>query len=125
VLAFAMLDIDHFEDQRRERGQRIADLLLVSVTIAWLGELDEGDVLARYGGDEFTLLLCRNSLGEAQEVLRRLQRATPEGLGICVGAALLRPDEDPRQAVLRAERAMQAMRTQGIEAMGLDQAISS
>jgi len=111
VVTIAILDVDDFAGHCEAKGDQIGDLLLVSATIAWLSELTKDDVLVRYGTDEFALLVQRPSMAEAQDVLRRVVRATPEGIAISSGAALLRPDEDPLDAELRAERAMRASRT--------------
>ena len=125
VLTVAILDVDDFTQLRESRGDRIADLMLVSATISWLGELGNDDVLARYGPDEFALAIQRASMAEAQEVLRRVVRATPSGLLISSGAALLRPEEEPSEAQHRAESAMRATRIDALPREALEQELTS
>lgn len=108
VLTITILNIDNLEQHRGAKSQQIADLLLVSATLAWLGELASEDVLARYGDDSFAVLIQRDSMAEVQEVLRRVLRATPEDLSVSSGAALLRPNENPVEAERRATSALHA-----------------
>ncbi|MDP2288565.1 MAG: diguanylate cyclase [Actinomycetota bacterium] len=125
VLTIAILDIDNAEQLRTARGQHVSDLLLVSATIAWLEELTANDVLARYGPDGFALMVQRESMKETQETLRRVVRATPEGLSVSSGAALLRGDQDPVEAQLRAASAMQASRSTRRDLLELELDITS
>ena len=108
VCTIAMLRIDNLERLPGSPTNRRRDLLLISASLAWLSELDSDDVLARYATDEFSLMISRDSVTQAQEVLRRVLRATPSELSVSVGAALMRPDEEPSLAVDRAVSALQA-----------------
>ena len=125
VLTIALLHIDDFARQRETKAGRIAELLLVSATIAWLGELGDDDVLARYGPDEFVLAIQRSSMADAQETLRSVVRATPEAMSISSGAAVLRPDEDAAAALGRAEGAMRASKTGIVPRQRLEQELTS
>ena len=125
VLTIALLHIDDFARQRETKAGRIAELLLVSATIAWLGELSDDDVLARYGPDEFVLAIQRSSMADAQETLRSVVRATPEAMSISSGAAVLRPDEDAAAALGRAEGAMRASKTGIVPRQRLEQELTS
>ena len=113
VCTIAMLDIDNLAQHRDSEVKQHGDLLLIAASLAWLSELGSGDVLARYGQDAFALMIIRDSVPEAQEVLRRVLRATPESLSVSVGAALVRPDEDPALAVKRAKSALHAAMVEG------------
>lgn len=125
VLTIAILAIDNLADTRASKGANIADLLLLSATIAWLGELTDEDLLARYGPESFALLMQRDSMTEAQAVLRRVVRATPSDLTVSSGAALLRPDEAPAAAEQRAMGAMHASRAGVLPRFEIEQNISS
>ncbi|MDO8731464.1 MAG: GGDEF domain-containing protein [Actinomycetota bacterium] len=125
VCAITILHIDDFTRHLETRGQHIGNLLLISAAIAWLEELSADDVIARYGEDEFALLIRRKSITEVQEVLRRVVRAAPQELTITSGAALLRPDENPVEAERRAESAMQAARSGTRPQIDIEQSITT
>lgn len=120
VLTITILSIDNLAQHRGAKSQQIGDLLLVSATLAWLGELATEDVIARYGDDAFALLIQRDSMSEVQEVLRRVLRATPEDLSVSSGAALLRPNEDPVEAEQRATSALLAMSSGARDVSGIN-----
>ena len=68
---------------------------------AWVHELRAGDILARYGGDEFALVLPFSSRDEAADVVRRLRRAHPASWS--VGFADWAPGESLYDALKRAD----------------------
>ena len=125
VCTIAIVDIDNFAQHQDAGIQQQGDLLLVSASLAWLGELQPDDVLARYGTDEFALMICRDTVAKAQEVVRRVLRATPQPLTVSVGAALLRQDEDPRDAEHRANSALHAAMSSGRASINLEQNITN
>jgi diguanylate cyclase (GGDEF)-like protein len=76
--AIAILDLDHFKSYNDTHGHLAADRLLRRTAAAWRSALRETDVLARWGGDEFVLLLpaCDRSCSGA--VIERLRTACPD-----------------------------------------------
>jgi diguanylate cyclase (GGDEF)-like protein len=59
LLAVLFLDLDHFKDVNDTLGHAIGDRLLKSVVHRLLACLRESDLLCRWGGDEFVLLIPR------------------------------------------------------------------
>ncbi|MFA6016058.1 MAG: EAL domain-containing protein [Gallionellaceae bacterium] len=55
--ALLFIDLDNFKTLNDTRGHGIGDLLLVEVSKRLLASVREGDSVARFGGDEFVLLL--------------------------------------------------------------------
>lgn len=73
LIAVMFLDLDRFKEVNDTLGHSAGDLLLQSVVQRLLGCLRETDVLARWGGDEFVLLLPQiHGRENASEVARRL-----------------------------------------------------
>lgn len=72
-LCVAMLDIDHFKAVNDTYGHPVGDQVIRS--LAWLlkGRLRASDVIGRYGGEEFIVVLRNAGLDEAQAVLERIR----------------------------------------------------
>ena len=66
-LSVLMLDIDHFKRFNDSFGHDAGDHLLQEVALALLGNVRERDIVTRYGGEEFTILMPAASLQRAQE----------------------------------------------------------
>ena len=64
--ALLFIDLDHFKDLNDTRGHNVGDQLLVAVARLILDCLREGDTVARFGGDEFVVIL--EALGADQEL---------------------------------------------------------
>ncbi len=73
--SLALLDLDDFKAVNDTRGHLAGDTLLTELAGAWQAQLRKGDLLARYGGDEFALILPDTGRDEAVRLLERLRRA--------------------------------------------------
>lgn len=88
-LGVLMMDIDHFKQVNDTYGHLVGDRLLVTVTGIAKTVLREGDVLIRYGGEEFLALLPAASSEDLRLVGERLRRAVEEA-SIADGAQTIR-----------------------------------
>ena len=120
-LALAVIDLDDFKLVNDDGGHAAGDRLLVELAGIWTASLRPGDLLARFGGDEFVLLVAGAAEDQVDTVLARLARAHPApwtaGAVLCAGAesldeAIDRADarlyvakEPRRDAIERARRA--------------------
>ena len=68
-----IIDIDHFKSVNDLRSHQLGDEVLRIVAGMIRGHCREGDVCARYGGDEFVLCLAGANLDDALAVLERLR----------------------------------------------------
>jgi diguanylate cyclase len=102
-VSVALMDIDDFKRFNDSRGHQAGDRLLVAAAAAWQGQLREGDVLCRWGGDEFAALLPDCSEGAAQEIIARVTSTTP-GLQSCAaGVAAWDGAETSDELIWRAD----------------------
>ncbi len=77
-LSCIMFDIDHFKKINDSYGHRIGDFILREFSQLVKRYTRKSDLLARYGGDEFILLLPQTSLKGALNEARRLQKVVRE-----------------------------------------------
>ena len=112
-LCVALIDVDFFKAVNDERGHQAGDRLLKSAAAAWRSTLRPADVLARPGGDEFTLLLPDCDLDRATTVLERLREATPSGRTCSIGVAQWDPAEHGDELVARADDALYRAKDSG------------
>jgi diguanylate cyclase (GGDEF)-like protein len=124
MLAVVFLDLDGFKTINDTLGHAVGDELLKNVAQRLTGCLRQGDILARWGGDEFTLLLSPISSAEdvtkiAAQILDTLN--TPlqfEGqelhIKASLGIALAPYDGEDAQTLLKnADAAMYRAKQQG------------
>ena len=76
-LTVVLVDLDGFKQVNDRHGHAAGDRLLVELSSAWRGELRPTDLLARYGGDEFVLVLPDTDVVAAEDVVRRLREVSP------------------------------------------------
>ncbi|MCB8879819.1 GGDEF domain-containing protein [Acidisoma cellulosilytica] len=74
-----ILDIDHFKLINDTRGHRAGDEALVAVAARCRAAIRAGDLLARFGGEEFTVLLHDTPMPQAKLVAERLRALIAEG----------------------------------------------
>lgn len=73
-LSCLFIDLDHFKRVNDEHGHQAGDAVLVAVA-RLLGErLRSTDVLARFGGEEFVILLPNTSTRDAMEIAEQIRR---------------------------------------------------
>ena len=119
-----MLDIDHFKRTNDTYGHTVGDHLLQEVAQSFRQELRRVDVVGRYGGDEFVVLLPENDLPAARQVAERLRKsiarrriATPKGsakVTASLGVAAVDCEENTLEQLLaRADQALYAAKQRG------------
>jgi diguanylate cyclase (GGDEF)-like protein len=70
-----MFDLDHFKKINDRYGHPVGDQALRETVRAIAAELREGDILARFGGEEFLVLLPMTGLDAARLLAERLRQA--------------------------------------------------
>lgn len=107
AFALVMFDLDHFKAINDTNGHATGDTVLQEVTRLVGERLRESDVLGRWGGEEFMVLLPGNGPQQAARVAREVRRRVAEHpfpevgrVTISLGVAVYRPGE-PRSELLR------------------------
>ncbi len=77
-LLLALLDIDHFKPINDQHGHSTGDRALQAFTAAVRGSVRDTDVLARWGGEEFVLMLCDTRVDDGMELLDRVRSAVAQ-----------------------------------------------
>ncbi|MDQ1248033.1 MAG: hypothetical protein QG597_2405 [Actinomycetota bacterium] len=116
----AILDLDHFKEFNDSQGHQAGDRVLAAAADAWRRQLRRTDLLARYGGEEFGLLLPGVSVAEAVTTLERLREVMPYEQTVSIGAAQVRPGEDPIDALRRADVALYRAKAEGRDCVRID-----
>jgi diguanylate cyclase (GGDEF)-like protein len=119
-MALLLMDIDHFKGVNDTHGHQMGDRVLLDFAQRITGLLRRPDLLARFGGEEFVLLLPETTLDEALAVAERiLARVAEPGEGlppitVSVGVATNRPDEAEIDTLLaRADKALYKAKDEG------------
>jgi two-component system, cell cycle response regulator len=106
-IAVLAIDIDRFKRINDTRGHAAGDRVLKQVVDRVTSALRPSDLVARMGGDEFTVMMPETGLDAALQIAERLCSRigdTPvEGIAVTVsiGAAASRPDEEKVDATVR------------------------
>jgi diguanylate cyclase (GGDEF)-like protein len=113
-LAIALIDIDHFKAINDHAGHAAGDAALRDVVSAISGCLRPHDLLGRFGGDEFLLILPHTSNSEAFTVSSCIEQSVRElsipgdvmPLTISIGLTQATPGEVAAPLLARADKAL-------------------
>ncbi|MCZ4493550.1 MAG: hypothetical protein JWP53_2481 [Conexibacter sp.] len=112
-LAVAMLDLDFFKHYNDENGHLAGDHLLRRAAHAWSHDLRATDVLARWGGEEFALLLPGCDGPHAARLVERLRGTLPDGVTFSAGVSCTDGSTAPRTLVDAADQALYLAKANG------------
>lgn len=116
-LALALIDLDHFKHINDTYGHACGDQMLIALAQTCQANIRPGDRFARFGGDEFVLLLPGTDQAQAYLVVERMYRllttqpviweGCPVALSISAGIAERQGAADTLDALLaRADQAL-------------------
>jgi diguanylate cyclase (GGDEF)-like protein len=111
-LSVLLLDIDGFKKYNDTYGHLKGDMVLKTFARLFSGQLRASDTIARFGGDEFTVILPETNRRKALAVADRIKTAVAgqsfenSSLSVSIGVACLRPGLTPEQLLEEADRDM-------------------
>ncbi|HEY1626093.1 MAG TPA: GGDEF domain-containing protein [Streptosporangiaceae bacterium] len=85
-VAVLLVDVDHFKRVNDSHGHLVGDEVLRSLAGELRQQVRDSDVVGRFGGEEFTVLLPRTEANEALQIAERLRRSAST-LSILAGEA--------------------------------------
>lgn len=122
-LSVALLDIDNFKKLNDTLGHDAGDKALQHLANIVKETIRPTDVVARFGGEEFVILLPNTPLNEGVEAVVRLQRELTKKFFLhnnerllvtfSAGVALFKQDEDQSSVLQRADKAMYLAKKSG------------
>lgn len=123
-LSVIAIDIDHFKTINDSFGHAAGDKVLVVLTETSTGILRPGDIFARFGGEEFFILLPETLLDEAFNVAERLKAKIADiriaNVGntdivftVSMGVAAQTNETDIKQLLDRADQALYMAKNEG------------
>lgn len=122
-LCIALLDIDNFKKLNDTHGHDVGDNALVHLATVIRKSLRPQDTLARFGGEEFVVLLTGTGINDSVTVMQRVQRDLTRCfflhqnekilITFSCGIAQLAENEDPKTVIKRADQAMYLAKRSG------------
>ncbi len=124
-LSIICFDVDHFKAINDRQGHAAGDRVLVAVTGEAQAMLRAQDLLFRWGGDEFIILLSQTDVAEARDIAEVLRARVeshvaapgpsgPEAVTLSVGVATMRPGEkSDEDLVMTADAAVYRAKSLG------------
>jgi diguanylate cyclase (GGDEF)-like protein len=116
-LAVLLTDVDHFKRVNDTHGHLVGDAMLRTLAAEMRQQVRESDLVGRFGGEEFAILLSDTTADEARLVAERIRRGVGVvrvpvldvlvGVTISVGVAMLGSDgEDLGELLEAADKAL-------------------
>ena len=116
-------DIDHFKTANDTLGHVFGDAVLTGVAATLRGAVRAGDVLARWGGDEFTVLVEAPTGADLLDAAQRLwalvgqsevrHAGTSQNVRVSVGGTLAQSDDSAETIFARADGALHNAKQSG------------
>src|SRR3990167_558402 len=122
--AVILLDLDHFKSINHQFGHHMGDNVLIAVSQELNNQIQKHDLVGRFGGEEFILILKHASLPKAHQIAERCRTtiealviSNDEGQSIHVtasfGIAQSHHGLRPQQVLSQADKALYAAKASG------------
>ncbi len=125
--ALVMLDIDYFKSVNDTYGHDVGDRVLRAFAQLVAGEQRNVDLLARWGGEEFMLLLPETDANASRVVAERIRQrveceefAEARQVTVSLGVTILREGDTREAFIQRADRALYKAKRAGRNCVAFD-----
>ncbi len=122
-LCLAMVDVDGFKRINDTYGHGVGDELLIAIAGRLRGALSDNDLIGRFGGEEFIILLTGTDANRGVNVCERLRWAIADSpirtaagqinITVSLGIAQVSKDSDLQETINEADRALLKAKSQG------------
>lgn len=121
IFAVIMIDIDHFKEVNDTYGHDTGDFVLSAVAKILQSTIRETDILGRWGGEEFLILLPHTDIFEAEKLAEKLRQSVEGysfdtvGRKTCsFGVSVFNLEEDDcKETLKRADKALYSAKNSG------------
>jgi two-component system cell cycle response regulator len=123
-LSLSLLDIDHFKKVNDQCGHLAGDDVLEQVAMLMWQNIRDADIIGRYGGEEFIIILPRTDLSSAMNVAERVRKMIEAhkikdsegnvfGITVSQGISIYKLGEDEHSLISRADNALYKAKKNG------------
>jgi len=122
-IGLLMLDLDHFKAVNDEYGHSVGDEVLKALCATLANNLRSGDLLGRWGGEEFLILAADVNASRLRAFAERCRMLASESaipvsggalrVTLSIGATLIRSDDSLQSVVQRADELMYRSKAEG------------
>ena len=124
LYSIVLLDLDHFKNINDHFGHSVGDQVLVNVAKCLANNLRDRDMIGRFGGEEFILLLPNTTPAQAQNVAERCRLAIGElkftsedhqefSISASFGISSTLSADEPHLIISQADQALYAVKASG------------
>ena len=121
--AIALIDLDNFKTINDQFGHDCGDLIIQEVAATMREHFRDTDMVSRWGGDEFLVLMPGIRHSDLIPVLERLRRAVsridkrcnnhPHSVTVSIGAAMGSHEQTPDECIAAADHALYRAKAEG------------
>lgn len=115
-----IIDIDYFKKVNDTYGHQVGDIVLMKLANILQNFVRPDDIVARFGGEEFTIILSNTSSSEAKQLAEQLNLVVEQGewgeiggLTISIGIATITEQDTETSIILNADQALYASKENG------------
>ena len=122
-LSFAMVDIDHFKSVNDTYGHWTGDVVIKTISQVLRQRLRKTDIVGRYGGEEFAIILSNTNIAAAERVMDEIRKGFTNichvsddkkfYLTFSCGIAGCPPIDDPATLIKSADEALYVAKNRG------------
>jgi diguanylate cyclase (GGDEF)-like protein len=124
LYSIVLLDLDHFKNINDHFGHSVGDQVLINVAKCLANNLRDRDMIGRFGGEEFILLLPNTTPAQAQNVAERCRLAIGElkftsedhqefSISASFGISSTLSADEPHLIISQADQALYAVKASG------------